>query len=62
MPRWVKIYLIVAGVLFFVLLVALLSGGKHGPGRHFSTTPGVGLRTDPSHVVIGPPTGRSAAP
>jgi hypothetical protein len=36
MPRWVKVSGIVAA-LIVVLLVAvmLLSGGEHGPGRHF---------------------------
>ena len=37
-PRWVKVFLIVAAALV-VLLVALMvfSGGEHGPGRHFSS-------------------------
>ena len=42
MPRWVKIFLIVAAVLV-VLLVAgmLIGGGQHGPGRHFNSMAGV---------------------
>lgn len=36
MPRWVKISLAVAAVVVLVVLVALLSGGQHGPGRHLS--------------------------
>lgn len=34
-PRWVKVFGVIALVLLVMLLVALLSGGKHGPGRHF---------------------------
>ncbi|MFP8958981.1 hypothetical protein ACLIYP_00110 [Streptomyces nanhaiensis] len=34
-PRWVKVSGIVAAVLVaLVVLVMLLSGGEHGPGRH----------------------------
>lgn len=42
MPRWVKIFLIVAAVLV-VLLVAgmLIGGGQHGPGRHLNSTAGL---------------------
>ncbi|MGP9649380.1 hypothetical protein ACT3TP_02700 [Glutamicibacter sp. AOP38-B1-38] len=35
-PRWVKVFVVIAVVLVAFLLVALLSGGEHGPGRHFS--------------------------
>ena len=34
MPGWVKWLVITAVVLGVVLLVALLVGGDHGPGRH----------------------------
>ena len=34
LPRWVLISLIVLGVLVVVLVVAMLAGGNHGPGRH----------------------------
>lgn len=34
LPRWVLISLIVVGVLVVVLVVAMLAGGDHGPGRH----------------------------
>lgn len=42
MPRWVKIFLVVAAVLV-VLLVAgmLIGGGQHGPGRHLNSTAGL---------------------
>jgi hypothetical protein len=38
MPRWVKVFLIIAAALV-VLMVALMlvSGGQHGPGRHRSS-------------------------
>jgi hypothetical protein len=35
MPRWVKVFGIVAIVLALaVVIVLLVSGGQHGPGRH----------------------------
>ncbi|MGH2759956.1 MAG: hypothetical protein ACRDKJ_10400 [Actinomycetota bacterium] len=36
MPRWVKVSLIVVGVLVavFVVLQLIGVGGNHGPGRH----------------------------
>jgi hypothetical protein len=37
MPRWVKVTLIVAGILVVLVLVVLLSGGEHGPGRHMGS-------------------------
>jgi hypothetical protein len=33
-PRWVKVAGVIALVVLVMLLVALLTGGKHGPGRH----------------------------
>jgi hypothetical protein len=33
-PRWVKVAGVIALVILVMLVVALLSGGKHGPGRH----------------------------
>ena len=37
-PRWVKVFGIIAIVLFlFVLLSVLAGGGPHGPGRHASS-------------------------
>jgi hypothetical protein len=39
MPGWVKWFLIAAVVLGFVLLVATLVGGNHGPARHMSQAP-----------------------
>jgi hypothetical protein len=35
MPRWVKAFAWVAGVLLVLLLLLIvLSPGRHGPGRH----------------------------
>jgi hypothetical protein len=33
-PRWVKVLGIIALVLAVVIVVALVAGGDHGPGRH----------------------------
>ena len=35
-PRWVKVSAIIALALVVLLLIALLAGGNHGPGRHQS--------------------------
>jgi hypothetical protein len=36
-PRWVKAFTAVLGVLVLAaVLVMLISGGEHGPGRHSS--------------------------
>lgn len=43
MPRWVKVFLITAAVLVvLVVTLMLLSGGQHGPGRHFSSSASTG--------------------
>jgi hypothetical protein len=37
MPRWVKVFLIIAAALVVLMVaVMLVSGGEHGPGRHLS--------------------------
>ena len=36
-PRWVKVSGIIALALVLLLLVVLLAGGNHGPGRHQSS-------------------------
>lgn len=33
-PRWVKLLAIVVAVLAVLLVVSLLAGVDHGPGRH----------------------------
>jgi hypothetical protein len=37
-PRWVKVFVITAlGFVLLMVVAMLLSGGRHGPGRHFSS-------------------------
>ena len=37
-PRWVKGFVITAlGLVMVMVVVMLLSGGRHGPGRHLSS-------------------------
>jgi hypothetical protein len=43
-PRWVKISGIVAALVVVVLLVAMLSGGQHGPWQHAA----------PAHQAVDP--------
>ncbi len=45
-PRWVKVFGIIAVVLVLIVVVALLTGGSHGPGRHLG-----GGQTSPSSVT-----------
>jgi hypothetical protein len=35
-PRWVKVSGIITLALIVLLLIVLLAGGNHGPGRHQS--------------------------
>jgi len=35
-PRWVKVSGIIALALIVLVLIVLLAGGNHGPGRHQS--------------------------
>ncbi|HEX8510750.1 MAG TPA: hypothetical protein VF635_14780 [Propionibacteriaceae bacterium] len=35
-PNWVKISAIVVAILVVAVIVAMLLGGNHGPGRHMS--------------------------
>jgi hypothetical protein len=35
-PRWVKVFGAVALLIVLLLIVAMLLGGEHGPGRHLS--------------------------
>ena len=38
MPRWVKVFLIIAAALVVLMVaVMLVSGSQHGPGRHLSS-------------------------
>jgi len=38
-PRWVKVSLLLVGVLALAAAIVLLVGGGHGPGRHGPTSP-----------------------
>jgi hypothetical protein len=38
-PRWVKVFVVVAAALLVLMVVAMLiTGGQHGPGRHQSAS------------------------
>ena len=50
-PRWVKVFGIVAAVLALLVLVLVLSGGGHGPGRHVD---GGNERPPVEHTVLHP--------
>jgi hypothetical protein len=40
-PRWVKVFAVVAGLVVLIFLLLLITGG-HGPGRHsFDSSSGV---------------------
>ena len=53
MPRWVRVFLIVAVALaVFVVVAMLVIGGEHGPGRHQFTL------TNPD-LTVAPFTGRA---
>lgn len=40
MPRWVKVIALLAAVVVAILVVAMLLGGEHGPGRHLTSAAG----------------------
>jgi hypothetical protein len=33
-PRWVKVFGIIGGILVLLVVIMMLIGGEHGPGRH----------------------------
>jgi hypothetical protein len=38
-PRWVKVFIVVAATVLLLMVVAMLiTGGQHGPGRHLSAS------------------------
>jgi hypothetical protein len=51
-PRWVKVSAIVATVLVLLVAAMLLSGGRHGPGRHL---PSGGLGRPAPTAAAGAP-------
>ena len=36
-PRWVKVSGVIAIAVLLLILIVLLTGGNHGPGRHRSS-------------------------
>ena len=57
MPRWVKVFLIVAVALAVLAVVAMLvTGGEHGPGRHQFTLTNLDAR---HQLAVAPFTGRA---
>lgn len=68
-PRWVKVFGIIAIVLIVIVLIGLLTGqlgpgGRHGPGRHMGgaggpTSPSVGKQKP--NAVGGPAEAEAAA-
>jgi hypothetical protein len=56
MPRWVKVFLIVAVALAVLAVVAMLVvGGEHGPGRHQSMITNLDVAR---HLAVAPFTTR----
>lgn len=54
-PRWVKMTALTFGLLILLMvIVMLLIGGEHGPGRHTSSANPVGQ--DVQHPAGGPAT------
>jgi hypothetical protein len=56
-PRWVKVFGAVAAVIAILVVVLLLVGGNHGPGRHFSGD--TGGEATPAGAHTPPPGGHS---
>ena len=50
-PRWVKVSLVVVGVLIALFLVLKLTGlgGEHGPGRHMGPAGDTGRSSGVEH-------------
>jgi hypothetical protein len=46
-PRWVKVLAAIGAILVLAIVVMVISGGDHGPGRH----------TGPPQEVHEPPAG-----
>ena len=47
-PTWVKVLVVAAGVaVALIVVIAILSGGEHGPGRHLPGGGAPGNHTPP---------------
>lgn len=46
-PRWVKVAAIIVGVVALLVVVLIVAGGRHGPGRHFQTNSNAPARGKP---------------
>jgi hypothetical protein len=57
-PRWVKVFGLIALVVVLLVVVGMLIGGEHGPGRHTSFG-SVGGQAPPSGAIVdyAPPEG-----
>jgi hypothetical protein len=42
-PRWVKVFWVVGILVALMVVVMLVSGGKHGPGRHLGGAEHLGV-------------------
>jgi hypothetical protein len=59
-PRWVKLFGLAAILLLaLAIVVMLLSGGQHGPGRHLSS-PGGSSTSSALSAVDPAPTGATS--
>lgn len=52
-PAWVRWLVIVAVALLVVVVLALLVGGEHGPGRHMSQSTGSGAEAGVGASPVG---------
>ena len=48
-PRWVKVFEIIALVVFLLFIIMLLTRGSHGPGRHLR---GEGRQTSSVALIV----------
>jgi hypothetical protein len=51
MPRWVKVFGVIAGLLFLFVLFSIVTGGGHGPSRH-APTDGAGGHAGSGRIVL----------
>lgn len=49
MPRWVKVFGVIAGIVALLIIAAMfIVGGEHGPGRHLHGGESSAARITPS--------------